>query len=357
MAEINFLPGPVKISTRVRAALAAKTMSHRSEAFSRLHEQSEKELLRLGKSKYVAMLVGSGTAANAVIAQELKKLSGRGLILANGEFGARLIHQGKNAGLDFDDLAVTWGEAFAWEDIEKRLQNKSWLWLTHCETSVGAINLDARLVAYCKERGIKLCLDSVSAFCNQDVDFSDVYLASSASGKGLCSFSGVALVFYNHEPQRAPNGVDYLDLAVYHEAASVPFTFSFNLLNALHTALLVTNYPKKIRRNVKYASQIAACLAANGLHTPLAATMDSQVGGQQADYIWTIALPEGVSSQTLGDRLEKIGVWIHYKNRYLLENNWIQIALMGVCNAGEVAIGLSEFERELQTLRREHSIR
>ncbi|MDR2711362.1 MAG: aminotransferase class V-fold PLP-dependent enzyme [Burkholderiales bacterium] len=344
MAEINFLPGPVKISPKVKAALGAKTFSHRSEAFDRLYGQSKEALLRLGKSKHVAMLMGSGTAANMVVAQELKKLPGRGLILSNGEFGARLIHQSKNAGLDFDTYALNWGEAFAFEETKKRLQNKSWVWLTQCESSLGALNLNDRLAAYCKERNIKLCLDSVSAFCNQETDFSDVYLASSASGKGLCSFSGIALIFYNHEPKRAQHGYDYLDLAVYHEAASVPFTFSFNLLNALHTALLTTDYRKKFLQNAKYASRMSEWLAANKLHTPSRA--------RQADYIWTIALPENVSSLTLGAHLEKDGVWIHYKNRYLLENSWIQIAFMGVCNARDVSVGLGKLERELQALSR-----
>ncbi|MCL2297579.1 MAG: aminotransferase class V-fold PLP-dependent enzyme [Proteobacteria bacterium] len=345
MAEINFLPGPVKISPRVKAALGAKTLSHRSDAFSSLHEQCKEALLRLGKSKHVAMLMGSGTAANAVVAQELKKLSAKGLILSNGEFGTRLIHQGRKAGLDFDSYVLSWGEAFAFEEIKKRLQGKSWLWLTHCETATGALNLDERLVAYCKERNIKLCLDSVSAFGNQETDFSGAYLASSSSGKGLCAFSGIALVFYNHEPEHARSGMDYLDLAVYQEAATVPFTFSSNLLNALHTALLTTDYRKKFAQNTKHASRITECLAANGLHTPL--------NERQADYLWTIAIPEKIPSSALGARLEKEGVLFHYRNRYLLENNWIQMALMGVFRAKEVVAGLGALERGLQALLRD----
>ncbi|MDR0249969.1 MAG: aminotransferase class V-fold PLP-dependent enzyme [Burkholderiales bacterium] len=344
MAEINFLPGPVKISPRVKAALGADAFSHRSDAFGKLREQCVEVLLRLGKSKHVTLLIGSGTAANAVVAQELKKLSAKGLILSNGEFGMRLIHQGGKVGLDFDSYTLNWGEAFAFDEIKKRLQDKSWLWLTHCESSTGALNIDERLVAYCKKRNVKLCLDSVSAFGNQETDFSDVYLASSASGKGLCSFSGIALVFYNHEPECVQNGFDYLDLAVYHEAASVPFTFSSNLLNALHTALLTTDYRKKFVQNAKYALQITEWLTANGLCTPLSA--------RQADYIWTIAIPEKTSSSTLGSRLEKEGVLIHYKNRYLLENNWIQMALMGIYSAKEVSTGLSVLKHELQALLR-----
>ena len=342
MAEINFLPGPVAVSPRVRAALGVNAFSHRSDRFDKVHEQCAEALLRLSKSKYVVMVMGSGTAANAVVAQELKKLSAKGLILSNGEFGDRLISQGTKAGLDFDSHALSWGEAFTFEKIQKLLQNKSWLWLTHCESSTGALNLDEQLIAYCKARNIKLCLDSVSALGNQEVDFSDIYLASSTSGKGLCSFAGIGLVFYNHKPASASNGYDYLDLAVYHEAASVPFTFSSNLLNALHTALHTTDYPKKFARTARYALRVTELITANTLHSPLRA--------RQAEYIWTIALPHKISPLLLGAGLEKQGVFVHYNNRYLLENNWIQLAFMGACGIKEVSLGLSLLERELKTL-------
>lgn len=344
MAEINFLPGPVKVSARVKAALGANAFSHRSEAFGKLHEHCAEMLLRLGKSRHVVLLMGSGTAANSMVAQEIKKLSAKGLILSNGAFGDRLLHQGEQAGLDFDQYALNWGEVFSFDKIKKLLRGKSWIWLTHCETSTGALNLDEQLVAYCKAQNIKLCLDSISAFGNQEVDFSDIYLASGSSGKGLCSFAGIALVFYNHKPEYIQNGFDYLDLAAYHEAADVPYTFSSNLLNALHTALLTTDYQRKFIRNQKHALQMMEWLAANGLRTPLTA--------RQADYIWTIALPEKISSLTLGANLEKNGVLIHYRNRYLLDNNWNQIALMGTCRTKELSVGLSIFEHELRALLR-----
>jgi aspartate aminotransferase-like enzyme len=344
MAAMNFLPGPVEVSRQVRAALAADAFSHRSAAFDRIYTQCKEALLQLGKSKYAALLMGSGTAANAVVAQELKKLPGKGLILSNGEFGTRLIHQGEKAGLNFDTHALDWGEGFAFGKIQEMLHGASWLWLVHCETSTGAMNLDPQLGAYCKSLGIKLCLDSVSSVGNQEVDFSDIYLASSSSGKGLCSFAGIAMVFYNHEPQYSSNMHDYIDLAVYHNAVKVPFTFSSNLLNALCTALLTTDYAKKFRQNAKHASQVRKFLTANGLHTPLNAP--------QVEYIWTIGLPEKICSLTLGAALEKNGMCIHYRNPYLLKNNWIQLAFMGACGTKEVSAGLSIIERKLNALAR-----
>ena len=77
MAAVSFLPGPVAVSARVRAALAGEALSHRSEAFLRLYDETSRLLLRRTNSAHVAMLTGSGTLANAVIAHELGKLPGK----------------------------------------------------------------------------------------------------------------------------------------------------------------------------------------------------------------------------------------------------------------------------------------
>jgi aspartate aminotransferase-like enzyme len=342
MAVLNFLPGPVNISAKVRAALAAAPFSHRCEDFLRLYAETTRLLLRHTNSAHAAMLMGSGTLANMVVAHELNKLSGRGLILSNGEFGSRLVRQGKKAGLDFDEYNAPWGQAFDFTRVVELVKKKSWLWLTHCETSTGMINLDAQLAAHCEAHGVKLCLDSVSAVGNMETDFSRVYLASCASGKGFGSFSGIAMVFYNHEPQSAPAGYDYLDLAVYHAAKGPPFTFSSNLLGALHTALSATKYNQKYTANAQHAARMRKLLRETGLTSPVVAA--------QADYIWTLALPHELDTGKLGKALEDRGVLLHYKNRYLLERNWMQLALMGVCSARRLAICLRVFAEELARL-------
>jgi aspartate aminotransferase-like enzyme len=343
MAEMNFLPGPVQVSKLVRDAMGAKAIPHRSDAFKRMHAETCRMLQRHGKSKHAALLMGSGTAANAVLAQELKKLSAKGLILSNGEFGSRLIRQATKAGLDFDVYAADWGQPFDYERTLHHLRDKVWLWLVHCETSTGEINFNARLFEHCGNANIKICLDSVSAVGNMETDFSGVYLASCASGKGLRAFPGIAVLFYNHEPEPAREGYEYLDLAAYHAADGVPFTFSSNLLHALHTALSSTNYAEKYAMNAAHAKSIGKLLITTGQKTP--------VTGQQADYVWTIALDRERDSARLGNALERRHVFLHYRNRYLLERNWIQLALMGEHASREVTDCLQILEEELTVKR------
>ena len=45
--------------------------------------------------------------------------------------------------------------------------------------------------------------------------------------------------------------------------------------------------------------------------------------------VTTIALPDGVSSEGLGTRLEEDGFTVGYRSGYLRSRNWIQICLMG----------------------------
>lgn len=320
---LNFLPGPVDIAPLVQAAMAAPAVWHRSKDFLHLYAQTKEKLLQLAQSRHVCLLQGSGTLANAVITQEIKKLGTRGLIVSNGEFGSRLIQQAAQAGLAFESYILDWGQRLDPDVMTNLLVDKDWLWLTQCETSTGALNLESWLMRHCKDRGIKLCLDSISAMGCMPVDFSDVYMASCASGKGLESYAGIAMVFYNHVPQPVHNGHSYLDLFTYHEVQNPPFTFSSNLLRALHMALHSTYYSAKHARNVHHAANLEQWLAQTGLHTPLA-------GAQQAEQVWTVALPPNVCASALGQYLEDKGIALHYKNAYLIENNWFQMALM--CN-------------------------
>lgn len=341
-AMLNFLPGPVAISAEVQAAFATPPVWHRSDAFLEYYNHSRQQLKDIGKSKYIVLLMGSGTMANAVVAQEIKKLPARGLILANGEFGERLVRQARQAGLDFDVYATEWGQRFCPEAIKKLLIDKGWLWLVQCETSTGTVNLETWLTQYCQKHSIKLCLDSISAAGCMEVDFSHAYLASSTSGKGFESYAGIAMVFYNHEPEFVDMGHAYSDLFTYHKVESPPFTFSSNLLFALHTALNHTDYKAKYTHNYVHSEKLKQWLCNHNLVTPL-------VGAQQADHVWSIALDSNESSSKIGEALEQRGITLHYKNHYLQNNNWLQLTLMTNHSNEEIDVMLETFEHVRST--------
>ncbi|MCL2468779.1 MAG: aminotransferase class V-fold PLP-dependent enzyme [Alphaproteobacteria bacterium] len=339
MTTLNFLPGPIAVLPEVRAAFAAEIISHRSEAFLAVRADTLARLRGLTHARHCALTMGSATLANEMIAQQLLQIQGRGLVLSNGAFGERLAMQALRHGLDFDVHAQEWSVGFDRPALFQKLQDKAWVWFVLCETSTGMINAYEDVLAFCKPRGIRLCLDAISALGNMKLDLRDVYLASGTSGKGLGAFAGLALVFYNHEVAPSPSIPAYLDLGVFHDEACVPFTLLSHLLLALHAALVHTDFKKKLEETAKMAALIRAMMARHQLQTPAAEG--------QADFVWSLALPPSISAQDLGQALEARGVRLYYQGSYLPARNWIQLALMGPLTVEDAERGIAVMDEVL----------
>ena len=320
MAKLNFLPGPVSVLPEVREAFAQEPVSHRGDAFKQCYHETVQRLKKLTNVRKVALLTGSGTLANEIVAWNLRN-QGTGLVLANGEFGERLVDHANRHGLDFEKHQIAWGENFDTSAVLKKLEGKSWVWRTACETSTGILNPWREITAHCKARGIKVCLDTISAIGNTPLDLSDVHFATASSGKGLGAYAGIAIIFYNHNIAQSNGAPRYLDLATYQSEDSVPFTMLSNLLFALHAALVHTDYEAKFSRLEKMAGHLRAALQPRNLLLP--------IRRGQSNFIWTIQLPQKLNSCELGAKLLENGINVHCKNKYLVERNWIQISLMG----------------------------
>ena len=231
---INLLPGPVNIAKKVRDAFIELPLSHRSNEFINDLVLTKRRLCRLVGALSVDIFMGSGTLANDVIAGQLSLLSGRGLVLSNGEFGQRLVKHAKAFGLRFETHKADWGATFDKEEIEHKLDRISdldWIWAVHCETSTGVLNDMCGIAKMCLRRSIRLCMDCVSSIGTVPIDLSDIYLASGVSGKGLGAYPGLSMVYYNHTVKPAPESLPRcLDLGYYAVENGVPFTISSNLV-------------------------------------------------------------------------------------------------------------------------------
>jgi len=326
-------PGPVDIASSVRRAFAEVTISHRSAEFAELHAETKALLCRLVGARHVEIFMGSGTLANDVIAGQLSLLEGRGLILTNGEFGERLADGGLRFGLSFERLSAEWGREFERGEIQRILdayRGIGWVWAVHCETSTGMLNDIGMLKDVCRERGIRLCLDCISSVGSVPVDARDVYLMSAVSGKGFCSFSGLAMVFYNHEPgdsgKRLPR---YLDLEVYARNEGVPYTVLSNLVGALNQAIRGLDVEAKYRHNREISNWLRREIRKEGLEV----LVD---GERTAPCVSTVIVPRQFNSEQIGRRLEEWGFFTHYKSGYLRERNWLQICMMGEVSREEL---------------------
>jgi aspartate aminotransferase-like enzyme/GNAT superfamily N-acetyltransferase len=327
---VNLLPGPVEVHPEVHAALAQPPVSHRSDRFL-LDLAAARHLLgELTHASRVEILVGSGTLANDVLGGQLKLESTPGLVLANGEFGERLLDHAHRWGLEFEAHQLAWGEPFDLAVVGAhldRLGRAGWLWAVHSETSTGMLNDLAGLKRLCAARNVKLCLDCISSLGTLPLDLRSVYFASGVSGKGLAAYPGLSLLFYHHRVAPSPGRLPrYLDLGCYASADGVAYTHSSNLLGALLTALRRLD-DRRYAMLARVGLRLRSTLRGAGFE--LVSPED-----HAAPAVVTLALPPTVCSHTLGRRLEQAGYLLSYGSEYLLRRNWIQVCLMG-CFAEE----------------------
>lgn len=322
----RYLPGPVAVHADVRRAFAGEPQSHRSDAFLVRVDRVVSSLRALVGAPQVALLLGSGTLANDVIAGQLALLGEPGLILTNGEFGERLVDHARRAGLSFQVVAHAWGQPLDLDVVSSHLSaspGPGWLWFVHCETSTGVLNDLASIGRLCAARDVRLCVDAISSIGTIAVSLGGVYLAAGVSGKGIGAYPGLSFVFHDHEVAPAPHRLPrLLDLGLYATERGVPFTQSSNLVDALDAALQRLDLSRRAADMAALASWLRARLTLLGFDL---------VGrdATPAPGVVTIALPRTVSSVDVATALERDGCEIGARSRYLVDRNWIQIALMG----------------------------
>lgn len=321
----NFLPGPVAIHKDVRKAFEQPPQSHRSETFMAEVQELKSRLCAMVNAKHVQILLGSGTLGNDTVAAQLSLENKPGLVISNGEFGDRLADHANRMGLTFDTLKLPWGQPFDLAAIRHFLQRAptvGWIWCVHGETSTGMLNpLDA-LKQVCAKRKIKLAVDCISTIGLVPVNLDGVFLATCASGKGLASFPGLSLVFYQHEIAPTPKLPRYLDIGLYAKCNGIAFTHSSNMLHALDAAVNRVNWPEKQKDVAETSSWLRSRLRESGFE--IIASEDHAAPG-----VVTIALPKEINSTDLGAQLQQAGYLLSCGSEYLRARNWVQICLMG----------------------------
>jgi aspartate aminotransferase-like enzyme len=320
MSILNLLPGPVDVEPEVAKAFAAAPCSHRGPEFQARFAATKERLRCLTGAAHVTILPGSGTLANDAVAAQLTLLGGRGLVLANGEFGDRLIDHAARHGMTFEALRVEWGRAFDAVTLESAIARRpTWVWAVHCETSTGGLN-DLELLSELAERaGARLAIDAMSSLGAVPVDLRRVAWASSTSGKALRAYSGLAIVLHQ-QPAAGPVAARALDLAAWRDGA-VGSTISSNLLAALALALARLLPDARFAQLAATADALVPRLRAIGLESP--------TEGPTSPAVQTFRLPPELPAMRLGNELRERGVWVSFESGYLIERNWIQLCLFG----------------------------
>lgn len=322
-----FLPGPVRVRPEVRRAFRGPPLSHRSAAYAALLDDARRRLVALTGAAGATVLVGSGTLANDAVAGRISLLGTPGMVLANGEFGDRLIDHAERWGLRFEAVRAAWGEPFepaAVRTAAAALPAGGWIWAVHGETSTGVRNDLPLLRAVSAQRGLALCLDAVSTVGTLPVDLRGVRFATCTSGKGIGAYPGLGIVLHDGSPMPpAPGRLPrYLDLGAWEEAGGVLCTGSSNLLEALVAALGRPDWPGRLARIEAAGRRLRQRLREEGLRVVAAEAA-------ALPAVTTVELPEGVEGPEVLESLRAEGLELHGDSGYLARRRWLQVGLMG----------------------------
>lgn len=341
LEQINLSTGPVNISEDVRNALSAPMISHRSTHFRTLLDNTLGSLCNIFSVRHTFIMSGSGTLANEAMLYQIKTLGSKGLILSNGEFGSRLIHQAERIAIDFNTYTLEWGQRFDIHTLKMMLSagDIQWVLFCHCETSTGVMNdLDA-IAEVCKSHKALCFADCMSSVGTITLNLSKITMATASSGKGLAAYPGLALLFSNISPVSNKNTPIYLDLANYSCKNNIPFTISSNLIHALYTSIL----QKKTANHSNIIQQYSNKYYDIMNHYNVVPFSDRH------SKVFTVVVPADKKSFFIRHMANK-NIILSHESEYLKKRNWAQLAVLGHYDEEQLAYAANTLEQCLQSV-------
>lgn len=297
--NVFLLPGPVKMHPRVRAAMAAPALAHRSPEFSEVNRRLFAGLKRLMDTDKVAVLAGSGTAGMDAAVSNLVHWNDRAVGLDNGKFGARMAQLVQRyAGDNGRVVTAEWGHGFDLDAVERELEEGATaVAFTLNETSTAVMNDGAAVARMCREHDALSIADTITATGSVPASMREWGLDVSIVGSQKCIGGPSGLCFVGLS-DRAYERLDspslYLDLKRYVDKAEkddqTPFTAAVPLHLACVEALdrvFEEGLEARFARTRTLAEACRAAAEAAGLE--LAAQP-----GVRSDTVTAIRYPKGV---------------------------------------------------------------
>jgi 2-aminoethylphosphonate-pyruvate transaminase len=337
-----FTPGPVMTSSDLKKALGHPDMPHRRPSFEEVFIRVQKNLLYLlrANDEYrVAIISGSGTAANETALSSIILESDEVLLLKNGMFGDRLEEILSCYHYKIHKIDCEWGTPFDLSVIDETLQRNpkiKWVCVVYHETSTGMINPARKIGEIVTKYNRHLFVDCISAVGGEDIDVvrDHIDICTGCGNKAIASTTGISFVCAKRSviPKlevEVPRRNIYLNLQnhlnwseKYHQTPNTP---AVTMLVALDTALkelLDEGLDNRILRHQECSRIIRDGLKRLGLQLLLSDEVSSNT-------VTSVFLPKEVKVPEFIDELERRGYIVYPGKGPLLKMNLVQIATMG----------------------------
>ena len=138
--KLVMIPGPTPVVRSIQDQMGRETVAFGDPGFVNDFKEVVKNLKEVFKTEGEAFVVaGTGTLAMEMGIANVTKEGDNVLVVSNGFFGDRYVELCERKGLNVDVISAEWGTIVPVEEIEKKLNEKSYkaVTVTHVDTSTG----------------------------------------------------------------------------------------------------------------------------------------------------------------------------------------------------------------------------
>lgn len=247
---LNFTVGPVMSDEEVLKIASESSPYFRTPEFSAVMKENEALMLRFlnaPQGSRCVFLTSSGTGAMESLVMNVLNDQDKVLVINGGSFGHRFVELCQLHRRDMTEIALEFGKALRREQLDAYAgQGYTAMLINMHETSSGVLYDMPMIADFCREQGILLLVDAISAFLADELDMEALGAAAVITGsqKALAVQPGISVVAMAPEALERiaanPEVCMYLSLkeALKNgERGQTPFTPAVTTLLQIHSRL------------------------------------------------------------------------------------------------------------------------
>jgi aspartate aminotransferase-like enzyme len=187
-----FIPGPTHVRRRILEAQAVPMIGHRGEAMKQLLADVLPGVrAAFGTRGHVVALSCSSTAAMEAVSRSVTRPGRKVLHLVNGNFSELWFKLSSACGIAAVKADKPWGEGWDLESVTPELKKHGALdavFITHCETSTGALSDVAGVARAVRELApdALVCADTTSTGGGVKIDYDRIGIDVAVGGVQKC---------------------------------------------------------------------------------------------------------------------------------------------------------------------------
>lgn len=195
---LNFTVGPVMSDPGIIEVANHSTPYFRTSEFSEVMKENENLVLKFldaPEDSRCIFLTASGTGSMESCVMNILNNEDKVIVINGGSFGHRFVELCELHKRNYTEVKCEFGHQLKRDQLNG-LENHSALLINMHETSSGVL-YDMKMVSeFCKENGILLIIDAISAFLSDELDMKELGAAAVITGsqKALAVQPGVSLI-------------------------------------------------------------------------------------------------------------------------------------------------------------------